>query len=166
MLARDKVLSLEDLSLVVSGAKISNKVVALCHGCFDILHMGHVRHFESARAMADLLVVTVTQDEFINKGPHRPVFPESERAEVLAGLKVIDWVAVNSWGSAVETIRLIRPNLFIKGEEYESRAQQVNPNFLEEAEVVKEVGGKIAFTRNKFTSSSTKAFEQLVKSEE
>jgi rfaE bifunctional protein nucleotidyltransferase chain/domain len=166
ILAREKILELEDLALTVHQAQASNKVVAMCHGCFDILHMGHVRHFETARAMADILVVTVTQDRFVNKGPSRPVFPEAQRAEVLAGLSIIDWVAVNRWGSAVETIRLIRPNLFIKGQEYESRAEQVNPNFLEEAKVVKEVGGKFAFTRNKFTSSSTRAFKRLEQNEE
>jgi rfaE bifunctional protein nucleotidyltransferase chain/domain len=161
MLARDKIIELKDLSTLVGDAKDSNKVIALCHGCFDILHMGHVRHFESAKAMSDILVVTVTQDQFINKGPNRPVFPQSERAEVLAGLNVIDWVAINNWESAVETIRLVRPNLFIKGEEYETRAAQINPNFIEEAKVVSEVGGEIAFTRDKFTSSSTAAFKKL-----
>ena len=76
MLAREKILDLEELREVVDEAKAANKVVALCHGCFDILHMGHLRHFESASAMADLLVVTVTQDQYINKGPNEPVFPE------------------------------------------------------------------------------------------
>ena len=163
MLARDKILRLDELASMVSEAKSSNKVVALCHGCFDILHKGHIRHFESASALSDLLVVTVTQDKHINKGPNRPVFPELQRAEVLAGLNVIDWVAINRWDSAIQTIKIIRPSLFIKGEEYESRAEQINPNFIAEAEAVKDIGGQIAFTRDKFTSSSTMAFKRLSK---
>ena len=147
MLAREKILDLEELREVVDEAKAANKVVALCHGCFDILHMGHLRHFESASAMADLLVVTVTQDQYINKGPNRPVFPELQRAEVLAGLKVVDWVAVNKWDSAIDTIRLIRPSLFIKGEEYESKAAQINPNFIAEAKVVEEIEQRLPYKR-------------------
>jgi len=161
MLARKKVLSLEELAELVLQAKTANKVVAMCHGCFDILHMGHLRHFEAARAMADVLVITVTPDRFVNKGPNRPIFPEAQRAEVLAGLGVVDWVAVNRWATAVETIHVIRPSLFIKGQEYEFRSKQDDPHLFAEVRAVEEVGGKPAFTRNKFTSSSTSAFKRL-----
>lgn len=110
--------------------------------------------------MADLLVVTVTQDRFVSKGTNRPVFSDEQRAELVAGVAAVDWVAINQWDSAVETIRLVRPNLFVKGQEYESRAQHVNPNYFIEAKAVEEVGGKIAFTY-KFTLSSTAAFRRL-----
>lgn len=157
---RDNVLSLEELAETVRQIQGAKRTVAMCHGCFDILHSGHLRHFEAARTMADALVVTITPDHFVNKGPNRPVFPEQQRAELVAGLRAVDWVAINRWQSAVETIRLIRPNLFVKGQEYESRAAQVNPNFFAEAKAVEEVGGKIAFT-HEFTSSSTAAFKCL-----
>jgi len=159
--ARNKVVRLERLAQVVRELQKAKQTVAMCHGCFDILHSGHLRHFEAARAMADALVVTVTPDRFVNKGPNRPVFPENERAELVAGLRVVNWVSINRWESAVETIRLIRPNLFIKGQEYESRAAQVNPNFLAEVRAVEEVGGKIAFTYE-HTSSSTAIFQRLL----
>lgn len=162
--AQIKILNLEELVATVRRLQHAQRSVALCHGCFDILHCGHLRHLEAAKAIADVLVVTVTPDHFVNKGPHRPVFPERQRAELLAGLQVVDWVSVNRWQSAVETIHLLRPNLFVKGEEYEARAAQVNPNFLAEAAVVEEVGGKVLFTRE-FTLSSTAAFERLAMSE-
>lgn len=133
----------------------------MCHGCFDILHAGHLRHFEAAKAMADCLVITVTPDRYVNKGPNRPVFPQEQRAELVAGLGVVDWVAVNRWATAVETIHLIRPSLFIKGQEYESRSEQADPNFFAEVRAVKKVGGKSDFTRDQFTSSSTRAFKRL-----
>ena len=158
--AHGKILTLEGLVETVRRVQSAKRSVALCHGCFDILHCGHLRHLEAARAIADFLVVTVTPDRFVNKGPARPVFPEEQRAELLAGLQVVDWVCVNRWKSAVEIIRLVRPNLFVKGEEYESRAHQVNPNFFAEAVATEEVGGKVAFTYE-LTLSSTAAFQRL-----
>lgn len=158
--ALKKLVTLERSAEIVREIQRSRRTVALCHGCFDILHVGHLRHFEAAKSMADLLIVTVTPDRFVNKGPNRPVFPEEQRAELVAGLRAVDWVAVNRWGSAVEVIRLIRPNLFVKGGEYDSPTQEVNPNFFAEAKVVAEVGGKVAFTRE-FTLSSTAAFKRL-----
>jgi len=158
--ARDKILTVEGLAEAVRRVQSAKRSVALCHGCFDILHCGHLRHLEAAREIADFLVVTVTPDRFVNKGPHRPVFPEEQRAELLAGLQIVDWVCVNRWKSAVEIIRLVRPNLFVKGEEYESRAERVNPNFFAEAKAVEEAGGKVVFTRE-LTLSSTGAFQRL-----
>ena len=157
---RDKVLTLEKLVEVVRQIQEGKRAVAMCHGCFDILHSGHLRHFEAARAMADALVVTITPDHFVNKGPNRPVFTEEQRSELIAGLEAVDWVAINRWNSAVETIRLVRPNLFVKGHEYEHHAQQVNPNFFAEAKAVEEVGGHVAFTYE-FTLSSTAALKHL-----
>ncbi len=159
--ARDKVLALDELAKAVRQIQAAQQKVALCHGCFDILHAGHLRHFEAARAVADVLVVTVTPDRFVNKGPNRPVFPDVQRAELIAGLGVVDWVAINRWESAVETIGLIKPDIFIKGQEYETRAQQVNPLFFAEAEAVREVGGRIVFTHEE-TLSSTAAFNRMV----
>lgn len=158
---RDKVLTLERLAEAIRAEQAARRTVALCHGVFDILHTGHLRHFEAAKAMADVLVVTVTPDRFVKKGPNRPVFPDEQRAELLAGLSVVDWVAINRWESAVETLRLLRPSLFVKGQEYETRAQQVNPNFLAEARVAEELGVAVAFTRE-VTLSSTAAFNRLM----
>jgi len=160
--SKKKVLGLDKIAESVQLLQNDRKSVALCHGCFDIIHIGHLRHFEAAKALVDVLVVTVTPDRFVNKGPNRPVFPEEQRAEIIAGLSVVDLVGINKWNSAVETLRLIRPNIFIKGQEYETHAHQVNPNFLAEAKIVEEIGGKISFTYE-FTSSTTSAIERLKK---
>lgn len=159
-IARHKCLDLDELTARVRELQLAGRTVAQCHGCFDILHVGHLRHFEAARGLADVLVVTVTPDEFVNKGPGRPVFPGEQRAELLAGLATIDFVALNRWPSAVETIRLVKPDIFIKGQEYETRAMQVNSNFIAEARAVEESGGRIAFTYED-TSSSTAAVQRL-----
>lgn len=158
--ARRKVVSLTALAGKVRTAQKAGRVVALCHGCFDILHAGHLRHLEAARRLADVLIVTVTPDRFVNKGTNRPVFPARLRAELLAGLEVTTWVAVNRWDSAVETLKRVRPNLFVKGQEYETNPTGVNPNFLLEAKAIQSVGGRIVFTQE-YTSSSTDAFKRL-----
>ena len=158
---REKVLSLEQLASLITGLKKVGKTIALCHGCFDILHTGHLRHFESAKKNADILVVTVTPDRFINKGPDRPVFPENQRVELVAGLEAVNFAAVNSWDTAIETLKLLRPNFFVKGQEYETRATEVNPNFLLEQKIVEEIDAQMIFTYE-FTSSSTSAFKKLM----
>jgi rfaE bifunctional protein nucleotidyltransferase chain/domain len=158
--AQDKIVDVPRLGQLVKELKHQGSVVALCHGCFDILHVGHVRHLEAARDLADVLVVTVTADQHVNKGPNRPVFPEGQRAEVLAGLRAVDWVAISPAASATDVIETVQPDLFVKGQEYELRPEDVNPNFLAEARAVETVGGRVAFTYE-LTSSSSSAFERL-----
>ena len=155
-----KVVGIDALATRVAALKRAGRAVVMCHGCFDILHYGHLRHFEAARGFGDVLVVTVTPDRFVNKGPARPVFTADQRAELLAGLTAVDWVAINEWDSAVPAIELIRPDVFVKGQEYEAPDQQVNPNFAREAEAVRAAGGRVAFTRE-ITSSSTAAWQRL-----
>src|SRR5215472_3978062 len=95
MKTRSKVLTLDELAACTRRLREAGRVVVQAHGTFDLLHLGHVRHLEAARALGDVLVVTVTADRFVNKGPGRPVFTEAFRAEMLATLAYVDWVAVN-----------------------------------------------------------------------
>ena len=164
MEANDKVLSLEALAEEISKAKENGLIVGLCHGCFDILHFGHLKHFEAAAKLVDKLIVTVTPDEFVNKGPHRPVFTAQQRSELIGGLSVVHRVGINKWPSAVETIKMLKPSCFIKGQEYETNAQNVNPGFFAEKEAIEAEGGKVVFTYEA-TSSSTSAFKRLTEVE-
>ncbi len=150
-----KVRPLEEVARCVAKAKAKGKRVVHCHGVFDLLHPGHIRHLEAARREGDLLVVTVTQDEYVNKGPGRPVFNQRLRAESLAALECVDYVAVNQWPSAVETIRFLRPDVYVKGGEYAQREQDVTGKIVEEEHAVLAVGGRIHFT-NEITFSSSK----------
>ena len=90
-----KVLSLEDLAQIVSSAQAAGKRVVHCHGVFDLLHIGHIRYFRQAAQLGDMLIVTVSPDRFVDKGPHRPAFTETLRAEGVASQELVSYVAIN-----------------------------------------------------------------------
>jgi rfaE bifunctional protein nucleotidyltransferase chain/domain len=148
-----KVVSLEELAAQVAALKAAGKRVAHCHGCFDLVHPGHIKHLQAARRLADALVVTVSPDRFVDKGPGRPVFPEQLRAESVAALECVDYAAVNRWPTAEETIRLLRPDYFVKGQEFEVPENRTE-KLQREVEAVREAGGQMRFT-HEFVSSST-----------
>src|SRR5262249_42163653 len=112
-----KVWPLHDLIDHVKKLRQKGLRIVQCHGVFDLLHIGHIRHFEQAKKLGDILVVTLTPDRFVNKGAGRPAFPENLRAEVIASLDCVNYVAVNHWPSAVETIKMLQPDIFAKGDE-------------------------------------------------
>ena len=126
---------------------INNFVVGLCHGNFDVLHIGHIKHFESARNKVDFLVVGLTSDNFIFKGKDRPIFTQSQRASVLASLSMIDLVVIVDHESSVPLINKIKPQFYFKGIDYRGYNDPTGRLELEENAVVKN-GGKIFFTSN------------------
>src|SRR6201997_5886720 len=101
---RAKVRTLAEVAAACEQARRAGQTVVQAHGTFDLLHLGHVRHLEAARRLGDVLVVTVTADRFVNKGPGRPVFNEGLRGEMLAALEYVDWVAINEAPDAVTAI--------------------------------------------------------------
>ncbi len=132
-----------------------DKRIVHCHGVFDLLHIGHIRHLEQARKFGDLLVVTVTPDKFVNKGPGRPAFDENLRAEALAALDCVDYVAINEWPKAIETIQTIKPNVFVKGSEYRQAEKDHTNGINEESNAARAVGAEVMFTDDIVFSSST-----------
>ena len=108
MSPRDKIKPLPELATTLAGLRGQGRKVVHCHGVFDLLHVGHLRYFEEAKGFGDVLVVTLTTDKHVNKGPHRPAFTEQLRAEVLAALECVDFVAINPTPTAVEAIRLLK----------------------------------------------------------
>ena len=97
--------SLDEVALISDQLRSSGKRVVQCHGTFDLLHLGHVRHLEAASLLGDCLIVTVTADTFRKQGPGRPVFDSEARAEMLASLQFVDWVVINDAADAVNAIR-------------------------------------------------------------
>lgn len=153
---QNKIKTLAKLSQIAQKLKDEGKKIVLCHGVFDLLHPGHIRHFTSAKKHGDILVVTLTADRYVKKGPDRPVFSEELRAEVLASLSMIDFIAINNGESAVDAIKAIKPDFYAKGADYQKR--KLNSNVVrklsEEEKTVNSLGGKLVFTDDITFSSS------------
>ena len=149
-----KILTLEQLSGVADALHKKGRKIALCHGVFDLFHVGHLRHLKSASEFGDILVVSITGDKFVNKGPDRPAFPSELRAELLAALELVDYVVVVEDPSATPSIRAARPNAFIKGGEYFDPKQDISGKIVIERELVESLGGELVFTQDITFSSS------------
>jgi rfaE bifunctional protein nucleotidyltransferase chain/domain len=152
--ARDKFLTLAEVAAITQQLRQRRKLVVQAHGTFDLLHLGHVRHLEAAKEEGDILVVTITADAFINKGPGRPVFPETARAEMLASLEIVDYVAIADAPDAVGAIEAIKPNVYVKGQDYQNPEGDVTGKITFERDAVEAHGGRIHFT-DEATFSST-----------
>ena len=150
-----KIMSLQDLAKIVASLKEQGKRIVHCHGVFDLLHIGHIRYFEQAKRSGDVLIVTLTPDRFVDKGPHRPAFPENLRSEAIASLRCVDFVAINEWPTAEDTLRLLRPDVYAKGSEFKELGSDMTGKIDKEAQVVKEIGAKLVFTEDIVFSSTT-----------
>jgi rfaE bifunctional protein kinase chain/domain/rfaE bifunctional protein nucleotidyltransferase chain/domain len=150
----DKIKDLDQLAQMLARLREQGKKIVHCHGVFDLMHLGHIRHFRSARKFGDILVVTLTPDQWVNKGPDRPVFTQNQRAEFAASLDVVDFVAINRWPIATETIKLLKPHFYVKGSDYADASKDVTGGIKLEADAVESVGGKVVFTNDVTFSSS------------
>ncbi len=150
-----KIVSLNHITRMLAGRRAKNKTIVQCHGVFDLLHIGHVKHLQSAKKLGDILVVTLTSDPFVNKGPGRPHFTETLRAEALAALSCVDYVIINSNQTAIPAILTIKPDYYIKGIEYQNADKDITGKISEEEEAVNSVGGKLEFTHDITFSSSS-----------
>jgi len=149
-----KILDLESLAQALKPLRALGRRIVLAHGVFDLLHVGHIRHLREARAMGDVLVVTLTEDKHVNKGPNRPAFAEALRAEALAALSDVDYVAISRFPTAIEVIRALRPNVYVKGPDYKRQDQDITGMIAAEESAIREVGGIIAITEDETFSSS------------
>lgn len=149
-----KIISLDDMIDRSRQLREQGKRIVLCHGTFDLMHIGHIRYLQRARQEGDVLFVTVTGDSFVKKGPGRPVFGEQLRAENLAALACVEFVAINHAVSAVETLHKIQPNVYAKGSEYRSHGDDVTGNIALEQTAVEAHGGRLFYTDEITFSSS------------
>ncbi len=146
--------SLDDLTAIAETARAEGRQVVLCHGMFDLIHLGHVRHLQRAREEGDVLMVTVTADAFSRKGPGRPVFTDVLRAEALLALKCVDYVAINNADSAEAAIEKLKPDIYAKGSDYRDATDDVSGKIVVERDAVEAHGGRIHFTDEITFSSS------------
>jgi len=156
-----KITDLETLSKLRVDWRSNGSTVVLCHGVFDLLHIGHLRHLEAASKLGDILVVTVTPDRFVNKGYNRPAFNEHIRAEAIASLVYVDYVAVNQWSDAVKTIKYIKPDVYAKGKRSIDASKTYMDALKREEEAVTSCGGKFV-TTDELTFSSTRLINRYM----
>ena len=150
-----KIKTLEKLQEISRQFRKVGKKVVHCHGVFDLLHIGHIKHFEEAKSFGDTLVVTVTPDEYVIKGPNRPAFSTLLRLEAIAALEMVDFVAANKWDVAVKTIKALRPAIYCKGPDYKNHSEDITGKIHDEEKAIESVGGKIFYTENLTFSSSS-----------
>ncbi len=150
-----KVKTLDEIAQITAKLKEAGRRVVQCHGVFDLLHPGHIRHFKGAKELGDCLVVSLTPDRFVNKGPGRPVFTEALRMESLSALSFVDYVVLNDRPDAVSAISTIRPDLYVKGAEYRDHDADVTGKIADEMQAVVACGGKIHYTDDIVFSSSS-----------
>jgi rfaE bifunctional protein kinase chain/domain/rfaE bifunctional protein nucleotidyltransferase chain/domain len=155
MAAKDKIRSIGQLAFILGELRLrERRKIVLCHGVFDLLHIGHIRYMEQSKTLGDVLVVTLTPDRFVDKGPHRPAFTEQLRAEAIASLNCVDFVAINEWPTAEETLRVLRPDVYVKGSEFKDTSTDRTGKIAAEERVCNEIGTELAFTEDIVFSSS------------
>jgi cytidyltransferase-like protein len=160
--ARRKIVPLAELTDV--RARFRDKTIVLCHGAFDLVHMGHLIHFEEARGLGDLLVVTITADSHIAK--KRSVsLHENARARQIAALEIVDYVAIVDEPSALAAIQALQPDVYVKGPEYANLLLDKTSNISHEKQLIEAYGGRMHFTSGE-TYSSTKLSHFLLSSPE
>ncbi len=136
--ARLKIKTIKEAAEIARSAKKRGMKVVTTNGCFDILHIGHIRNLEKARNLGDVLIVGVNADKSVkeNKGKNRPIVPEKERAEVIAALKSVDYVFIFKDKTPNDWLKKIKPNIHVKGADRKL-------NQIVELETLKEIGAKL-----------------------
>ena len=148
---KKKIKARKELLRIIKNLKAKGKQIVFTNGCFDVLHLGHVRYLEEAKALGDVLVVGVNSDSSVRKlkGPKRPILPEEERTEILSGLGCVDYITVFNEADPLKLITSLKPNLLVKGGDW-TREQIVG------REVVERSGGEsviIPFVKGASTSN-------------
>lgn len=141
-------------------ARNPGRKIAHCHGVFDLLHVGHLAYFEAAKKSGDLLVVTVTDDPYVNKGPGRPRFKVDVRARMIAALEVVDFVSISRHATAVACIEALKPDFYVKGPDYRDKSKDATGGIVLEEAAVRRVGGRLVITD---TDSETHSSTELLR---
>jgi rfaE bifunctional protein kinase chain/domain len=151
----EKVISLENLKKKIINFKINKKKrIVLCHGTFDLIHLGHLRHFSEAKKYGDILVVTVTADKYVSKGLNRPFFSTIQRMESLSHISDIDFISYVDSPDAVDLIKYLKPNIYCKGPDYKNFKNDTTGKIYQEMKALKSVGGILKVTTAETFSSS------------
>lgn len=161
----NKIKNLDFLVNFTKKMKSKGKKIVLCHGDFDFLHLGHVKHFQAAKKMGDYLIVSTTSDNNMQKGINRPIYKEKERVEFLSSISLVDFIYVDHNLTAESVISKIKPNFLVKGADYEDFKKDISGNIKKEKKAVEKYGGELAITKEQ-TFSASGLINQLTLSKE
>ena len=150
----NKIHSPQSIIQALKKERQKNKSIVLCHGVFDLLHVGHIKHFESAKKVGDFLLVSLTSDEFVNKGPGRPIFTTEVRAKMVEALTIVDGVIISKSKSAEQMINLVKPDIYFKGPDYKDNTRDHTKKIYKEIKALKKNNGKIFYSNDETYSSS------------
>lgn len=137
-----KIKTVRELCAIKKKLMNESKKLVQCDGVFDLIHFGHIEHFDFAKKQGDIVYVVVVGDKFVRKGPHRPLFNEEIRAKWLAGLADVDYIIVNQAEGPYEIIKQVQPDVLVKGEGYQTKPTE---GFLRDKALVESYGGRVAF---------------------
>lgn len=154
MLSPKKSLLFQDAGRVFTELRKEGKKIVQCHGTFDLLHPGHIIHFEEAKALGDILVVTITAEKYVNKGPGRPYFNDELRVKYLSSLEYVDYVVIVPFPAACEAIECVKPDIYCKGKEYEDACIDVTGNIHNDIQAVERLGGRVHYVGSVVFSST------------
>jgi len=155
---REKIKTKEDLHRIVEDLRKKGKRIVFTNGCFDLLHLGHIRYLEKAKSLGDILVVGVNSDRSVRnlKGPERPILPEEERAEILSGLGCVDYINLFDQLTPLELISSLQPHILVKGGDW-TKETTVGK------EVVERSGGEVVILPFEEGSSTSNLIETILK---
>lgn len=158
--AASRILERNRLVARVAIARRDGARIIFANGCFDILHVGHVRYLEGARALGDLLVVGINSDEQVRalKGAGRPYVPERERAEIVASIRAVDLVTIFTEPNVETLLRALRPDIHAKGTDY-------SEDTVPERDVVRSLGGRVAIVGDPKQHSSSEMIKRVISSQ-
>ena len=151
---KNNIFKLETLKKKINLLKRQKKKIILCHGVFDVLHIGHIKHFYEAKKNGDYLIISVTSDKYVNIGKDRPIFNQNLRMEMLSSLAPVDFVVLSDFKNATKVIKMLKPDFYFKGQEYSHEKKDSTKNIILERRLVEKFGGKLRTTNQKTFSSS------------
>ncbi len=157
---KKKIFELDEFDKVIKKLKKDNKKIVLVHGVFDLLHIGHIKYFQKAKSYGHILIVSITSNNFVNKGPGRPYFDEKLRMEFIEQIDCVDFVLLSKFENAKKIISKIRPNFYIKGNDYK-KIKKTDKNLQEEIKTTKKNKGKFIILNEILFSSSKLINENL-----
>ena len=149
-----KIITKSEFKTIKEQLRAAGKKIVLCHGVFDLVHPGHIVHFEQAKKMGDVLVVSITSEKFVRKGPGRPYFNDEMRMKFLEAIEYIDYVMLSEGYTVDDIVEVVEPDIYVKGEEYKRAKEDITGKISEEQAIVEQYGGKIQFTSGQVFSST------------